>query len=467
MESNTCREISFPYTNLYLHHLQASLTPAYIQSQIPESEVASQIDEDRLKSMAERDGEWIKLRKKVGEKEKELKKYQNKHDNLKDEWKFFKSNITKEQKQKKYLEKHGGRMDTLKQEIPQARKYLQNHFNQNFNKLKDEEYNKILNKRIEQNIQRNSNFLSKTLKSNLYTLTCTPFPESCLARLVFSPITLDSQVRAIMHEILNEGPVDPELYTEEIKNVQQWEFEEAEIILDAQGRKEASKFFENTGIDHFCEVIRKIEVKMLDTLILKNFCFRNENLDRIISASMKTRIERIVFNNCRFKMIKKSISDSCHHEEVKGPKPMLSAPLKQKDMIDSEEIITDENSDNHKKKRALYGLSFINCNTSSTSTEEDEDMDDESKEDLNPNPKNQTNSYKLHSDPKTKKIHSMKSVILSIIKQIDSLKSFYKDRTLVSLTLKNLYLSESSITAIQDACPFLETFIVFDEPQES
>ncbi|CAI2386718.1 unnamed protein product [Moneuplotes crassus] len=466
MESNTCREISFPYTNLYLHHLQASLAPTCIQAQIPESEVNSQIDEVELKSTAARDGEWVKLRQEVEEKEEELKRYQDEHDNLKCEWKFFKSNITKEQKQKKYLEKHGGRMDTLKQEIPQARKYLLNHFNQNFNKLKDEEYNKILNELIEQKIKSNSNFLSKTLKSNLYTLTCTPFPESCLARLVFSPITLDSQVRAIMYEILIEGPADPELYTEEIKNVQEWEFEEVEIILDDQGKKEASNFFENTGVDHFCEVIRKIEVKMLDTLILKNFCFRNESLNRIISASMETRIERLVFNNCRFKMTKKSTFDSCYHEEGNGPKPILSELLKQQDMIDSEENnIIDENSDNHIKKRALYGLSFINCYTSSTSTEEDENMDYQSIADLNQN--HQFDSYKFPSDPKFKKILSMKSVILSIIRQIDSLKAFYKDRTLVSLTLQNLYLPESSITAIKETCPFLGIFIVGDEVQEN
>ncbi|CAI2386863.1 unnamed protein product [Moneuplotes crassus] len=464
MESNTCREISFPYTDLYLHHLQASLTPAYIQSQIPESEVASQIDEDRLRSMAARDEEWAKLIEEVEEKEEELKKYNNKLNGLKEGWSFLKIYTKKSIKKEKYLKKYGYKMETLRQEILTDTESLTNNYNIIFNQLKVQEFTKILNKLTEQKIET----ISKTLKSSLYTLTCTPFPESCLARLVFSPITLDSQVRAIMHEILNERPADPELYTKEIKNVQEWEFEEVEIILDDQGRKEASKFFENTGVDHFCEVIRKINVKMLDTLILKKFCFRNESLNRIISALMKTRIERLVFNNCRFKMTKKSTFDSCYHEEVEGPKLMLSRPLKQKDMIDSEENnIIDENSDNHIKKRALYGLSFINCYTSSTSTEEDENMDYQSIADLNLNQNHQFDSYKLPSDPKFKKILSMKSVILSIIRQIDSLKAFYKDRTLVSLTLQNLYLPESSITAIKETCPFLGIFIVGDQIQEN
>lgn len=74
MESSSSSQISFPYIDLYLHHLQVSVDPDQIKSQISASEIYSQINQTELQAIIDRNPNYKKAKKELEKKQTELDK---------------------------------------------------------------------------------------------------------------------------------------------------------------------------------------------------------------------------------------------------------------------------------------------------------------------------------------------------------------------------------------------------------
>ncbi|CAI2362676.1 unnamed protein product [Moneuplotes crassus] len=463
MESSPTSQISFPYIDLYLHHLQASLDRDKIRSQISDSEIYSQIDQNQLRATIDNNLTYKNKKKELEKNQKELGKLKNQYLNISKtgSWWWKKS---KEKNHNEFNNKNGTKMNTLKMLIKIDEEELSETTLKITQTFTEQMYPKILSNLIDQKLLKHQEFINSTIESNLYTLTCTQNPESSTTKISFTPLTSKFEINLIDSRVSSKfGLSEPK--PKKLEEIKEWDFEEAEIALEAEGKKEAESFIENTGIDHFCEVVGCLDLESLDTIMLKNFWLKKGHLKKIVEAVVDMKTERLVFNNCRFKMSKISEIKPGFNEENKGPRLEKSGHIESKEMFEKEEKKIYKKKCNSTKKRALYSLSFIDCQISSFPIESYKHISN-TKQDSSIKTF-QTGTYKCTHPQKINEKHSMKSVILSIIRQIDSLKAFYKDRTLVSLTLQNLYLPESSITAIQDACPFLGIFIVGDEVQEN
>ncbi|CAI2362668.1 unnamed protein product [Moneuplotes crassus] len=462
MESSSTSQVSFPYIDLYLHHLQASLDRDKIRSQISDSEIYSQIDQNQLRATIDNDFYYQNKKKELEKNQKELGKLKNQYLNISKTGSWFWKK-SKEKNQKIFKNKNDNKMDDLEMLIKINKEDVSEITSKITQTFTDQMYPIILSNLIDQKLLKHQEFINSTIESNLYTLTCTQNPESSTTKISFTPLTSEFEIDLINSRVSSKFGLSEPKKLEEIK---EWDFEEAEIALEAEGKKETESFIENTGIDHFREVVECLDVENLDTIVFKNFWLKKGHLKKIVEIVVDMKTERLVFNNCRFKMSKISEIKSCFNEENKGPRLDKSGHIESKENIEKEEKkTTNKKKYNSTKKRALYSLSFIDCQISSFPIESYKHINNTKQNSANKT--FQTGTYKCPHPPELNKKHPIVTIILSIISQIDSLKPFYKDRTLVSLTLKNLYLPESSITAIQDACPFLETFIVFDEPQES
>ncbi|CAI2364403.1 unnamed protein product [Moneuplotes crassus] len=288
--------------------------------------------------------------------------------------------------------------------------------------------------------------------------------------------------------------------------------EEVCFALDPQLQQESKEFLEQTKVQHFIDLIKMCDLPKVDTIILQNFYFKDEELDQILGTVICSPFERLVFKNCCFlkgqqteqeltvnlvlpscigsagfqKIDEETLDESREskreeekqHDTERGisimnndaqegqtpPKDYINKYLKIKLPSLQKENKIEQPSPHPTKKRPLYSLSFIGCFTPESAYYSLKDG-----QSIDPNyfkhhvAASCAETILLDQLSLTNKINK----ILHKISTISLLNPMYKKRGLVSLTLKNCYLPEDDYgklgSCFKKKWAGLETFLAFDD----
>lgn len=100
---------------------------------------------------------------------------------------------SKEENQLKFKKKNGDKMAKLKIDTKNEKEEL-SRIEQFF---REQVKLQILNDITQQKLLKNQEFFISTIKSNLYTLTCTQNPSSSTTKISFTPLTSQSEIDLI------------------------------------------------------------------------------------------------------------------------------------------------------------------------------------------------------------------------------------------------------------------------------
>ncbi|CAI2360491.1 unnamed protein product [Moneuplotes crassus] len=280
--------------------------------------------------------------------------------------------------------------------------------------------------------------------------------------------------------------------------------EEVCFALDPQLQQENKEFFEKTKVQYFIDLIKMCDLPKVDTIILQNFYFKDEELDPILETVISSLFQRLVFKNCDFQIsqqaelepIVKNINPSCirsaglsedpkemldcsedgereseeeteeenKEEQIKNRKRNIKSkgkdpqdkPTSSKDYINQylkiklsslqEENKIEQPSPHPTKMRPLYSLSFIECFTPESAYYS-----------LNDGKSIDPNYFKHHAASSCAEAllldqASMTHKINKILHKISTVSlqnPMYKERGLMCLTLQDCYLPEDDYEVIK------------------
>ncbi|CAI2365363.1 unnamed protein product [Moneuplotes crassus] len=260
--------------------------------------------------------------------------------------------------------------------------------------------------------------------------------------------------------------------------------EEVCFVLGEKVQEEKEEFFKYSGFCHFIDLIKMCDLSNVETIILQNFYFKDEELNEILDTVICASTIMLEFKNCEFEssqepnLVKEKQKNSCLLEKDSFVCKSFSTPnsttqdempgnsyinkfLQQKLSSLKEEKDAKQKALRSPKRVPLYGLSFIECSVSSLDNQQCEELKNS---DIYHNNENFA-SFLTRLPSFSKALMTFKiNQILSKISSEGQAHAQYKGRGLVSLTLKDCYLPEPDYEFIKKKWSNLAIFIVSDSP---
>ncbi|CAI2365327.1 unnamed protein product [Moneuplotes crassus] len=397
---------------------------------------------------------------------------------------------TEQQRINDFNKDHGHELDQYEKDVKLHKENLESMKDDEIIQEIDEIIADIIEDEVETKQQKIAQELCKSIYENCYKIQFNWDPEERRMELMFLLVGDKEEKSTIVSRVVGESEKNP--VNQNLTYLINKDCEEVCFAFDPSLKMSSQKFFERTGFQHFNNLISMCNLKNIDTIIFKNFCFNDKQLDKIISLAT----ERLVFNNCKFKEFQQ------HHQEEKEDKDSSIKSGSNRtdedgefDNIDNEECkdvhVTYfdkylkkyykpkeekkeiESIEKYCKNRPLYSLSFIDCSTFGPHNE----CKQKTKRNYTSSPPSIQPPRSFPSSPNAfnynptstslKPTHPMTQIIHSLLHKISTeavQNPAYKGRGLVSLTLKNLRLPDEDYEFLKQGREGdLEMFLVFDE----
>ncbi|CAI2360500.1 unnamed protein product [Moneuplotes crassus] len=409
---------------------------------------------------------------------------------------------TKEKRLEDFDLKHGEEIKMLEKAFEKERAKTEDMIDNSILKEIDQEVKRNVDGFKEDKISQRIEEQVKNITEASYKIKFNWDPKESRMEMTFFLVDKNDDVDKIKEKFFDNTIKNP--VNRNLADLIDESCEEVCFALDPQLQQENKEFFEKTKVQHFIDLIKMCDLPKVDTIILQNFYFKDEELDPILETVICSLFQRLVFKNCDFQIsqqaelepIVKNINPSCirsaglredpeempdcsedgereseeeteeenKEEQIKNRKRNIKSKGKDpqdkhtssKDYINQylkiklsklkEENKIEKPSPHPTKKRPLYSLSFIECFTSEPAYYS-----------LNDGKSIAPNYFKHHAASSCAEalLLDQPSMTLKINKILHKISTvslhnpMYKERGLMCLTLQDCYLPEDDYEVIK------------------